>query len=230
MNFKHLLFALVSLYFAGCSTAYRAGQTPDDVYYSPAREAVAKTETKRDKLDDYIVTSEDQYLRMIVRNRDRWSRIDDYDYWYDSRYDHYANSHYPYYNTYGWNNWHYGYGRPVWNSYYYTGWHPGWGYNGYPVVINKSTPKPANVNRPRLGGYDNNRGYNNNNSFGDSFRKIVTPNSGSYSNSNSGSTYSNSTPSRTYNPPSSSSSSRSSGSSGSSSSGGSVSRPARGGN
>ena len=36
------------LILASCSTAYKSGQTPDDVYYSPERsKAYAKTEKKK---------------------------------------------------------------------------------------------------------------------------------------------------------------------------------------
>ncbi|WP_207496678.1 hypothetical protein [Aridibaculum aurantiacum] len=233
MNNKTLLALFVCIItLASCSTAYKAGQTPDDVYYSPAKDFVAKKETTRDRYEDYT-KQDDQYLRMKVRNRTRWSTIDDYDYWYDSRYNHMM-MNYGYYNTYGWNNnWHFVYNRPIWgSSYFYNGWNPMVGYGGYPVVINKQvTRPPSRASRPSLQGYSNSN-YNNSN-LGNSIRKVFTPtpSTGTYSNSNSGSTYST-TPSRAYNPSSSSSSSspaRSS-SSGSSSSGGGVSRPARGGN
>jgi len=36
MKIKHLLMLGVVAAFSSCSTAYRTGQTPDDVYYSPA--------------------------------------------------------------------------------------------------------------------------------------------------------------------------------------------------
>jgi hypothetical protein len=36
MKIKYLLFVCSIAVFSSCSTAYRSGQTPDDVYYSPA--------------------------------------------------------------------------------------------------------------------------------------------------------------------------------------------------
>ena len=50
-TFSILSLALV---FASCTTAYKSGQTPDDVYYSPARpqEEYVRTEKKDDRLDD----------------------------------------------------------------------------------------------------------------------------------------------------------------------------------
>jgi len=37
MNTKLLLIPLIVAGFASCSTAYKTAQTPDDVYFSPAR-------------------------------------------------------------------------------------------------------------------------------------------------------------------------------------------------
>lgn len=36
MKIKHIIFFGAVVAFSSCSTAYRSGQTPDDVYYSPA--------------------------------------------------------------------------------------------------------------------------------------------------------------------------------------------------
>ncbi len=226
MNCKVLLLGLFTASLVSCSTAYKAGQTPDDVYYSPAREAVTKKEKEKDRYEDVVRNEDDQYLRMKVRNRNRWSTIDDYDYWYDGRYDFGCYN----YNYYGRNNWNLGYGRPIYNN----GYHPG--YYGYPIIITKGTPlRPSNVNRPALGGYKNNTGYNNSNGLGNSFKKVISSSNSTYNNGNSGNsnTYNSpaSTPSRTYTPSSGSSSTpSSSGSSSSGSSSGGVSRPARGGN
>jgi hypothetical protein len=226
MNYKLLLIALSTIAVTSCTTAYKAGQTPDDVYYSPARAIVDnKEDEKNERNEDLAKTEEDQYLKMKVRNRGRWGTIDDYDYWYDSRYPHCVCNHRSH-NEYAWNNWHYGYNRPYGNYYYNSGY-----YGGYPVVINKYVPKASNVNRPSLEGY-NNKSYNNSNSLGNTIKKVFNnTNTSTNSNSNRESTYSNSTPSRTYNPSSSSSSSSSSRTTtttSSSSSGSGVSRPARG--
>ncbi len=37
MNSKLLLISISIITLASCSTAYKTGQTPDDVYYSPVR-------------------------------------------------------------------------------------------------------------------------------------------------------------------------------------------------
>lgn len=87
--------ALATL-LTSCSSLYKATSTPDDVYYSPAP-AVRNTDGTvaandgsdigYDRYDNYQRSTEDQYLRMKVQNNTRWSTIDDYDYWQDSRYD-----------------------------------------------------------------------------------------------------------------------------------------------
>jgi hypothetical protein len=88
MKDKFLPILLAGFLFASCSSVYKSGQTPDDVYYSPTR-TVVKTEEKQDeKVEDKTADSEDQYLKMKVRNRYRWTSIDDYDYWNDTRYNH----------------------------------------------------------------------------------------------------------------------------------------------
>ncbi len=254
MKSKLLLVGFVAAMLTSCST-YKAGQTPDDVYYSPAREAVAKKETRRqDRYEDYVSSEDDRYLKMKIRNRDRWSTIDDYDYWYDSRYV--PNYSYNYYrdnwNSPYMNNWNTGYYQPrvysvfgynnlgAYPNYYRNGYGNGYGYGGYnsgsgyysktPVYITK---RPADVSRPALDGY-NNRNYNNRNSLGNTIMKAFTPSESNYNNSNTRTYSGNNTsstertysaPERTYTPPASNSSSSSS----SSSSGGGVSRPARNG-
>ncbi len=90
-----------------CSTVYRSGQTPDDIYYSPAPQQSAaaaayvpansgRSEGKRynsgrntySAYDDFA-TMDDRWLMMRVRNRARWSAFDDYGYWSP-------------FNTFGW--------------------------------------------------------------------------------------------------------------------------------
>jgi alkanesulfonate monooxygenase SsuD/methylene tetrahydromethanopterin reductase-like flavin-dependent oxidoreductase (luciferase family) len=91
---KHtLLLTVLSIGFlASCSTAFKAGQTPDDVYYSPGREITSakqeeKDQRQKEEYQEYVSSQDDRYLRMKVANRNRWSSLDDFDYWHDSRYD-----------------------------------------------------------------------------------------------------------------------------------------------
>lgn len=82
MKGKILLFAFTAISAASCTTAYKTGQTPDEVYYSPARpqdEYVQRQDREDDRKfrSDEDVYLDDRYLRMKVRNRDRWSDLDD---------------------------------------------------------------------------------------------------------------------------------------------------------
>ncbi|HEY0058958.1 MAG TPA: hypothetical protein VGB56_07465 [Flavisolibacter sp.] len=134
------LLPLLSLLivFASCSTAYKSGQTPDDVYFSPAkpqREYVEREDNDdsrryRRNEEAYYSDNEDRYLRMRIRNRDRWDYLDNY------YRDPYAYSYRPayYYNEYGYSN-----PRSYWNSYYNP-------YGGHVVIVN---PKTSTPNRPR---------------------------------------------------------------------------------
>jgi uncharacterized membrane protein YgcG len=227
MKLKIILYSLIAVVISSCSSAYKASQTPDDVYYSPTRAIGQENEKKenRDKYEDYV-SEEDRYLRMKVRDRQRWSSIDDYDYWYDSRYNPYT---YNYYrrggiNVWAWNNWHSPFYHPFYVGGYNPHFNPYWG--GFSNVYIIKNPVKTNITRPKLGSYSN-QGYNNTNSgSGNTFKKIFSPsNSGGYNNSNNGSYRSSD---RTYSPSSGgSSSSGSRSSSGSSSGGGGVSRPGR---
>ncbi len=223
MNLKLLILAIAAVSISSCSTTYKSGQTPDDVYFSPVR-AVDERETREEvrttnnRTDDY----EEREIRMATRDR-RWRDIND-DYDYNYRYDpyHYGYNYGYYYNPYYYN-------RPVFLP-------------GY-TIINPKNTTPRSTN---LGSYKNptlvvannktgetkwipaNRSYNNSNNGGSFIRRIITP----ASNSNTGSSTRNnsyeSNNTRTYNPSNSSGSSRSSSSSSSSGSSGTpVSRPVR---
>lgn len=244
MNARILLIGLAAASLTSCATAYKTGQTPDDVYFSPAKPEEAYVQYDKNEDDNDYYSLDDYRLRMEVRNRDRYS------YWTDDWY-------YDNWNTsnswrYGWNNpWTWNTGYTNINSGWYYSYNP-WCYAPYPSYTNYSTNKTFNYKPPirNFGssntvattynpktGYSLNTGsykpvkvYNNSNKsgsgFGNFLRQILIP-SGSSSNSSSG--YSGSgNNTRTYNP-SSSSGSGSSRSSGSSSGGGSTARPARNG-
>jgi hypothetical protein len=84
MKTRLLLISSAVLTLASCST-YKAGQTPDDVYYSPARKvtyAETQQQQPRDGAQDEYVDMSDRYLRMKAANPTRWSTFDeDYMYW-----------------------------------------------------------------------------------------------------------------------------------------------------
>lgn len=241
MKRQILLLAITAAALSSCTTAYKTGQTPDDVYFSPTRPQDEYVRVKEKEDNAYRYDEEyydDRYLRMKVHNRSQWSSLDDW-YSYD-RYGYRLNSYYgTYYNPY--TSWNYHYNPYCQNN--VIAYHP-----GYPgqtsVVQNVSRPRAFNLATYTGSTYNNannsvknsyktgiaNPVYNNknsNNGFSNTLKQIF--NSGTNINSSSNSSYSS--PSRSYTPSSSSSSSSSgSSSSGSSSGGGGATRPSRGGN
>ncbi len=240
MKRQILLLAITAAALSSCTTAYKTAQTPDDVYFSPARpqDEYVRTEEKEEYRydDDYY---DDRYLRMKVHNYSRWNYLDDW-YAYD-RYSYRYNSYYgSYYNPY--TSWNYYYNPYCRNNNVII-------YNPKQNNVVANVPKPRNFNLSSYTNtnYNNTNGnvrmnsykpgtttrpvYNNNNSGRGLSNTVKQIFNGSNSNNNNRSDNSNSTPTRTYTP-STPSSSGSSGSSSSSSSGSSsgATRPSRGGN
>lgn len=224
MNSKLLLISVSIITLASCSTAYKTGQTPDDVYYSPARyygEDRDNREENRETAQNTTNYSEERQIRLGINDR-RWRYLDN---------DIYYN---PY--QFGYN---YGY---YYNPFYHT--FPV--YSTFPCTGSVSNPKITTPRMTNLGGYGTGynyvntpvvnpkyntssgrsagtpvRGYNNSNNntgskLGNTLNKVFNHSNSSSDNNT------NSSNSRSYSPSSSSSSSGSS-------SGGSSSRPARSG-
>ena len=147
MRHRILLLVAAGATLGSCTTMYKSGQTPDDVYYSPAREVPGYVETKQTKenpktTEDYS----DAYLRMKTYDRTRWSTFDnDYLYWNDWRWNNQV-----YYNTcrpvgsYGYAH---SYGSPY--TGYYSPYTPG--YYGAPVIIINPKPYNPRAYTPRTG-------------------------------------------------------------------------------
>lgn len=220
MKIKLVLSTVLIAALFSCSTVYKSGQTPDDVYYSPARSIEESSIPERTvrRSTDY----EEREIRMASYDR-RWRSLN-YDYQYD-----YSYNPYRYGYTYGY----------YYNPYYYP----------CPVYINNvaiSNPKNSTPRMTSLGSYSQTttsvapngkfgnptrittvRAYNNSNTntysngsrTSNAIRRIIT--SPDNSSTNRGTTETSNT--RTYTP-----SSPGSSSSGNSSSSGSVARPARG--
>ena len=222
MRSKILLIALSALVFSSCSTAYKTGQTPDDVYYSPARVVEVKEKQNDDERNQVRYHRGDDYeITMGIRDR-RWRDFrNDYEY---------NNSPYNYVTC---NTYNYGY---YYNPYYYP-----WAiYTVKPTYSAPVNTTPRMVNLNAYTGYSTrvaagktsgtvswsnpSTQYNNSNRSVDrtEAREYLVPRN----NNSSSSSSSSSNSSRTYSPSSSGSSSSSS--SGSSSSG-SAGRPGRGG-
>lgn len=225
MNLKILLFVVSVVAFSSCSTMYKSGQTPDDVYYSPVRPADYDPEVEKVKQEikpSTRVGYQDRQIVMSIYDR-RWRYFDDD---YNCNYDPYR---------YGYSCGYY------YNPYYYSS----------PVYISGATfinPKNTTPRMTNLGSYNysdmvvvnqkngetrtirSTRAYNNNNSSQTYIRRIIVPKSNTSSNSTYNNTYRSSDNStRTYSPSTNSSSGSSSSGSSTGSSGTPVSRPGRGG-
>jgi hypothetical protein len=237
-----LLFVVVSL-LGSCTTMYKSGQTPDDVYYSPGREVPALVESEKNDSRRYEEDNvSDQYLKMKSSNRNRWSAFDeDFMYWNNPAWNnpYYYNTMRPVY-PYGGSSWNLSF-----NFGYYSGFYPYYsywnnpfcypGYYGTPVVIvtnpkayaprssgNLSTYTPKSYSTdPKTGARTYNisgtRSFSNRTGGG----SYYTPSSGRSTRTYGTDSYSN--PSRSFNNSNSSGTRSNESSSGSSSSGSSRS-------
>ena len=195
MKINFLLLAIITAAITSCSTSYKTGQTPDDVYYSPARLQTDEVRRDRDEnntVDNTVYTSpEDREIRRRVHSR-RYRR-------YDDRYN------YPY-----------GYNGPVYGN-------PKTGTtqntseprktNLGAYAPNSTTPDSARTINPKFGksnttGTTSNptRTFNNTNSsstnkgtaVGNAIRRIFTTDNSNYNYNNNNSNNSNSSSSRTF--------------------------------
>lgn len=113
MKTKYLLLAGLVVVLGSCSTAYRSGQTPDDVYYSPAP---APTEsyivTNNNDRQSYQRNAEEREIRRAIRNPIYRNSISlgigtGFGYGYNSFYNPYGFSSFydpfygPYYGSFG---------------------------------------------------------------------------------------------------------------------------------
>src|SRR5689334_3027257 len=153
--------SIIAVLLFGCSTAYKATNTPDDVYYSPSK-AIGASEPS----DAYSSSSDDNYLRMKVQNHYQWDAIDDYSYWNDSRYDFGYSCFpsrevllHPYYNSY------FGLSLGFSYGYYYAPWY--YGYSPYTTVVYYKNPKVyTSAGKTYLTAYKNGLFNNTNNKHG----------------------------------------------------------------
>ena len=125
MKTKHLFLLGLIAAFSSCSTAYHTGQTPDDVYFSPAPPAQETYVTSKNQQDrnSYYQDDEEQEIRRGIQNPSYRSNIAlDFGYGYN-----------PYtYNSLGFNNSFYNpYAYNSFGSYGYKGIYDPYGYNSY---------------------------------------------------------------------------------------------------
>lgn len=201
---------------AGCSAAYKTGQTTDDVYYSPAKADGADVQKNKVVENDYSYNQEDDnYLRMKVQNRSRWSSIDDYAYWNSYNTTSFGTNigYSNYYNNY-WNNSYYAYNYNPYTNYssgynyynpYYGNYNYGYGNNNYKTGVYHKSPVANSGPRTNLNAYQNHTfsNQNSNNGSHTNFSNGNTPQTGVgrllrtiVSGGTNNSTYN---PARTYN-------------------------------
>lgn len=170
MKTRNLLLAGLVIGFTSCSTAYRVGQTPDDVYFSPAppQEEYVTTTNQQDR-DAYGYNdggrSEDYAIRRGINDPVyRNSSSLDFGYGYDP-YNSYGSSYYSPYS----------YGNPYlysgitfypYNYNYYDPYYSSYNYYYAPLYYNlKPGNSVSNYNAPRrynLGVYNRKTGTTSN--------------------------------------------------------------------
>ncbi|MFN5422239.1 MAG: hypothetical protein ACK5AO_03135 [bacterium] len=158
MNRIILAVTLASI-MMGCSTAYRTGQTPDDVYFSPVREESGYVNAERN--DGYRASEvplEDRYLRMKTQRRSRWNTFDDdFAYWNN-----------PYWNNRGYFDFYTPQGMIGFNNiYHHNPFMTGYGFYGNPfspvfygqpvIIVNNVRPSAPRANAPRTYNLNNYR-------------------------------------------------------------------------
>ena len=171
MKTKHLLLLGLIVILGSCSSAYRTGQTPDDVYYSPApaQDTYVRTDNQDDR-DSYAnnnstYNSEDMEIRRGIRDS-KYRNSVNIDLGYGGYQDYGYYNPYGSYNPYSYHN-PYGYSGVYYNPYSYNSnfyISPYYDYYYYPQVY--IYPGVGAVNRtitPRkynLGAYTNSSSTN----------------------------------------------------------------------
>jgi uncharacterized membrane protein YgcG len=228
MKYRNLLIVLsAAVTLWGCSSVYKTGQTPDDVYYSPAppaKESYVDNNNQDGQYQSYEEYQDsyrnDRFLRMSIGNPYYMSYYNT-GLWYDWRYSAYNMYayYYPYYGS-GYYGGGYGYYNPKYYGNLPVASRPV-AFNPVSYTHNYSMKTlPFNGNTPMGPRYNNSNNNNLNN--GNSRRIYYHSNSTGNNVPGSGNSPSNSySPSRSYSP-------SSSGGSGGSGGGGGVSRPTRG--
>lgn len=132
MKTTHLLFIGMIAAFSSCSTAYRSGQTPDDVYYSPAPapvETYVTSDNQQDRNAYGYSDDEDQDIRRGIQDpRYRNSLSSSISLGIGSGYG-YNPYGYSQFGGYGYDP--YGYNGYGYGSYGNKGFYDPYGYNSY---------------------------------------------------------------------------------------------------
>ena len=250
MKTKHILFIFLAVALTSCTAMYKSGQTPDDVYYSPARSVGEGSSENNDYVQSQpsgnYYSSEDRAIRMGISDY-RWRSLDNDYYGSGFGYSPYSFSlnvglGNGYFNNYGYYGGLYStnYFNPYHSNLYYGDYYYNPYYNAYPVYLLPATPLRNSTPRTtNLNGYGSNynytngiypltphRTYNNSNTnrtssgLGSILNRVLVPSTNN-ANFNTSPNYSTT---RTYTPPASHTSSSSGSFSSGSSGGGRVSR------
>lgn len=210
MKTNFLLLLIITAIISSCSTSYKTGQTPDDVYYSPPRYEYDSVRTERREDNAVYNNSEDREIRRRINNR-RYRRYDDRYGRYDDRYERYER--YDRYNyPYGYNTYPPVYGNPKLGSPQSTSQPRKTNLGAYSP--NPSANDSSGSYNPKLGRINNtgtnnpvrtfgnppNSSSSNGSSVGNFIRKVFT---GDNNNGNNNNTYNSgssntSTPARTF--------------------------------
>ncbi len=217
MNTRFLLLVAGMAALSSCSSVYRSGQTPDDVYYSPAPPARVQddnyVQVNRQKdgsnyqsYDQYMDSyRDDRFLRMSMGNpyyMNSYNTYSGFDWRYNSFYDGYGYGiGSPWNNYFAWNSFYNPFNNPYYapglslgyygiGSYYGSGIYGGYYSPGYIVGIGGKGFSAAPISKPRV---FNTGSYSSRPNNGRSY----TP-SGSYYN-NTNARYNNNNGNRTNN-------------------------------
>ncbi len=189
MKLNFLLISAIAILSGSCSSVYKSMQTPDDVYFSPAKPVLSAETSPADSYQSYTASNEDAYLRMKVQDHYKWAPLDDYGYWNDSRYD-FGYSDIPSRNAFIDGMYPYNYYTPYsgygWNTNFFLGYNY-WGnwYSPYSTIVFYKNPKVyyGTVSTSNLNSYYN-RSYNNANSPSGYGNANAYNNSNTYNNAN----------------------------------------------
>lgn len=176
-NLFTLLCITTVVVFSSCTSVYKNTQMPDDLYYAPSAPKVEKEEEKTEEQKEK--EREDRFIKQKVQNRNRWSTIDDYTYWNDTRYNHcICNCN----NSVRWNSYSIGWGNTynnwLWNNSFnnpYTLFVP---YTAPNTIKNTSSFSPIRA-------YGNTNTSNNNFVFNPKLQALTGNNNNNNSNNNS---------------------------------------------
>ncbi len=139
MKTKYVILLGLIVVFSSCSSAYKSGQTPDDVYYSPAPAISQEAYVVSEKPNSYYDRSEDQEIRRGIQDSRYRSNVTlDLGFGYNPyAYNPYGFNYNPYgfnYSPYNYNP--YSYNPYSMNSYGYKGIYDPYGFNNYSYGYN----------------------------------------------------------------------------------------------